>query len=239
MEDGAGSPSHWFHSCTLLWVRPGDATLPRRWQQAEELATSHERPRDPSSTTKDLSSHTLLPRAGGRARGQPRPALSSSAHSLPSLGFFSLPNRAAFAAQFPATRGTSGQVCIQTEGRHFAILPQAASCGSSKYRGLCRSQGSPAFSASPQGTVTALRAGTEGPRPPRGVVGHRQRKDDGSRSTDQLTQSRAVPRGKGRRPRSRAEDGSGDEHEGSRTPAWPRGCRASPERWHLAPSSCT
>lgn len=66
--------------------------------------------------------------------------------------------------------------------------------------GVCRSQDSPPFSASPKIT---LRAGREGPRLPRGSIGHGWRREDGSRSTEQLTQSRTVPRGNGRRSHSR------------------------------------
>lgn len=239
MEDGAESPSHWFHSCTLLRVQPGDATLPRRWQQAEELATSHE---DPETR---LPPPRILPRTpcsrGQEAGHGGSPVLRSAAPRTrsPPWDFFPYPTVQPSLFNSQPHAGLQDKFVFKPKEGISPSCPKQHRVVPLNTVGVCRSQGSPAFSASSQGTVTALRAGTEGPRPPRGVVGHRQRKDDGSRSTDQLTQSRAVPRGKGRRPRSRAEDGSGDEHEGSRTPAWPRGCRASPERWHLAPSSCT
>lgn len=171
MEGGAGFSIHCF------------STLPRCCQRAEELATSHGR--DPGT---HLPPPKPLPRA-------PCPALSSTTRSLPSLGFFSLPSGAAFAAQFLSE--LSGQVCIQTESRHFT-LPHAASCGSSEYHGRLQEPG--LASASPKIT---LRAGREGPRPPRGSMGHRWRREDGSRSTEQLTRSRAVPQGSGRRSHSR------------------------------------
>lgn len=142
-------------------------TLPRCCERAE-IATSHGR---------DPGTHPPPPKPLPCA---PCPALSSTTHSLPSLGFF---------FPYPTVQPSLLNSCPNFQGK-FVFRQKAGG----------------------EGRMAAEARGSE----------HKAGQCHGGTGEDPT-----------------AEDGSGEEHEVSGTPAWPSGCGASPERWHLVPSSCS